>query len=63
MNVDWKDPYIDPKVGHKYQTSLKSQQTLQFGKKGESEDEVKSKKDRNANKSIKTLGLRRAVKF
>ena len=23
-NVDFKDPYIDPKVGHKYQTSLKN---------------------------------------
>jgi hypothetical protein len=32
-------------------------------KKGESEDDFKSKKDRDANKSIKNLGLRRAVKF
>ncbi len=63
-NVDFKDPYIDPKVGQKFQTSLKNQQTLNFTKKETSEeDELKVLKMREANKAIKPLGLRRAVKL
>ena len=67
MNVDWKDPYIDPKVGHKYLTSLKNQQTLNFTKKegedGGGAEEAKSQKVREMTKAIKGLGLKRNVKL
>ena len=65
MNVDWKDPYIDPKVGHKYQTSLKNQQTLNFTKKEgeEGAEEAKSQKVREMTKAIKGVGLKRNVKL